>query len=30
VAKATGEIIWINENADMYTQERPVGTIKGE
>lgn len=25
VAKATGKITWINENADIYTQEHPVG-----
>lgn len=25
VAKTTGAITWINENADIYTQERPVG-----
>lgn len=25
VEKATGAITWINENAEMYTQERPVG-----
>ena len=27
VAKATGEITWINENADIYTQQRPVGKV---
>jgi len=25
VVKATGEITWINENAEIYTEERPVG-----
>lgn len=25
VSKETGDIIWINENAAIYTQERPVG-----
>lgn len=25
VSKRTGAIAWINENADEYTQERPVG-----
>lgn len=27
VSKATGEITWINENADIYTQERLVGEV---
>lgn len=25
VAKATGEVTWINENAEIYSHERPVG-----
>lgn len=26
VAKVTGEITWINENAAIYEQDRPVGS----
>lgn len=25
VAKATGEVTWINENSDLYSQDRPIG-----
>lgn len=27
VAKADGAVTWINENAAIYTQERPVGEV---
>lgn len=27
VSKSTGTVRWINENADEYTQERPVGSF---
>lgn len=27
VGKESGEITWINENADIYTEERPVGDL---
>lgn len=29
VSKVTGTIKWINENADEFTQERPVGSWPG-
>lgn len=29
VAKAEGTVRWINENADEYMQERPVGNWQG-
>ncbi len=30
VSKATGTIRWINENADEYTQDRPVGVPRSD
>jgi hypothetical protein len=29
VSKDTGEITWINENAEIFSQERPVGNFPG-
>lgn len=29
VDKVTSEITWINENAEIYTQQRPVGDPRG-
>lgn len=28
VAKATGDVTWINENAAIYSRERPVGGVR--
>lgn len=28
VDKTTGDITWINENAAIYTQDRPVGEVR--